>query len=214
MKKILYISIIAASAVFTSCDDLFDPALENNQDLSEMYSNPEFARGLIDNAFLVLPYSNAPESDVATDDAVTNKSDNDYLKMATGNWTSEMNPVNQWDTRYHAIQYCNLLLENCDKVLWDYSTESLCKMHNDLYKGQAYALRGLHMFYLLRAHCGMVGNQLMGVPIHLSSENSNSEFNLPRNTFKECYDQIMADFNEAEVCARAVWRCRCICYSR
>ena len=197
MKKILYISIIAASAVFTSCDDLFDPALENNQDLSEMYSNPEFARGLIDNAFLVLPYSNAPESDVATDDAVTNKSDNDYLKMATGNWTSEMNPVNQWDTRYHAIQYCNLLLENCDKVLWDYSTESLCKMHNDLYKGQAYALRGLHMFYLLRAHCGMVGNQLMGVPIHLSSENSNSEFNLPRNTFKECVDQIMADFDEA-----------------
>ena len=70
-------------------------------------------------------------------------------------------------------------------------------MHMDLYRGQAYALRGLHMFYLLRAHCGMVGGQLMGVPIHLTSEDKNSDFNQPRNTFKDCIDQIMADFDKA-----------------
>ena len=181
----------------TSCDDLIDPALENNRELSEMYTDPVFARGLIDNAFLALPYSNSPESDVATDDAVTNDDDNSYKKMALGSWTSEMNPVDQWTNRYHAIQYCNLMIENCDKVKWDYSFEPLNQMHNDLYKGQAYALRGLHLFYLLRAHCGMVGGQLMGVPIHLASEDATSDFNKPRNTFKECYDQIMADFDEA-----------------
>jgi hypothetical protein len=43
----------------------------------------------------------------------------------------------------------------------------------------------------------MVGGQLMGVPIHLTSEDQYSDFNLPRNTFKECIDQIMADFDEA-----------------
>ncbi len=185
------------AATFTSCDDLIDPALENIQDISEMYNDPTFARGLIDNAFLVLPYDGSSVSDVATDDAVSNDNSNSYKQMATGNWTSQNNPINQWETRYHAIQYCNLFLENIEKVRWDYTSEALNQMHLDLYKGQAYALRGLHMFYLLRSHCGVVNGQLMGVPIHLKSEDKDSEFNLPRNTFKECIDQIMLDFDEA-----------------
>ena len=186
-----------ASATFTSCDDLFEPALENNQDITQMYTDPQFARGIMDNANLVLPYDETPVSDVATDDAVSNDDSNNYLKMALGTWTSSSNPINQWETRYHAIQYLNLFLENADRVLWDYSSEALSAMHRDNYKGNAYALRGLHFFYLLRAHCGMVGGQLMGVPIHLSSEDAASNFNLPRNTFKECIDQIMSDFDRA-----------------
>ena len=188
---------LVGGSLLTSCDDLIKPALENVQDISEMYNDPQFARGLIDNAFLVLPYDGSSVSDVATDDAVSNDNSNSYKMMATGNWTSESNPINQWETRYHAIQYCNLFLENIDKVRWDYTSEALNQMHMDLYRGQAYALRGLHMFYLLRAHCGMVGNDLMGVPIHLESEGKSSDFNLPRSTFKDCIDQIMADFDEA-----------------
>jgi hypothetical protein len=194
LKFICGVSMIAS---FSSCDDLFEPALENNQDITQMYTWPDFARGLLDNAFLVLPYDENPTSDVATDDAVSNDNDNNYKKMATGAWTSQNNPINQWDVRYHAIQYCNLFLENCDKVLWDYSSETLNQMHLDLYKGQAYALRGLHMFYLLRAHAGKVNGEVVGVPIHLTSEDGTSDFNLPRNSFKECIDQILADFDEA-----------------
>ena len=198
LSRLLLISAVLIS--FTSCDDLFEPALENNQDISQMYKDPTFARGLLDNAYLALPYSTTPSSDVATDDAVTNDNTGDlfnYRKMATGSWAANMNPVSQWDGRYHAIQYCNLMLENCDKVEWAYSSKVLNQMFCDNYKGNAYALRGLHMFYLLRAHAGMVDGQLMGVPIHLSSEDSKSDFNLPRNTFKECVDQIMSDFDEA-----------------
>ncbi len=199
MKHLFVAGLVCCgtTAVLTSCDDLTKPALENIQDISEMYNDPTFARGLIDNAFLVLPYDGSSVSDVATDDAVSNDNSNNYKKMATGSWTSESNPINQWETRYHAIQYCNLFLENIDKVKWDYTSEALNQMHMDLYRGQAYALRGLHMFYLLRAHCGMVGGQLMGVPIHLTSEDKNSDFNQPRNTFKDCIDQIMADFDKA-----------------
>ena len=198
LSRLLLISAVAIS--LTSCDDLFEPALENNQDISQMYKDPQFARGILDNAYLALPYSTTPSSDVATDDAVTNDNSGDlfnYRKMATGSWAANMNPVSQWDGRYHAIQYCNLMLENCDKVEWAYSSKVLNQMFCDNYKGNAYALRGLHMFYLLRAHAGMVDGQLMGVPIHLSSEDSKSDFNLPRNTFKECVDQIMSDFDEA-----------------
>lgn len=191
------IGCCGVAAAFTSCDDLFEPALENNKDITQMYTDPQFARGLLDNAYLILPYDGSPSTDVATDDAVSNDNDNDYKKMATGSWASNMNPVSQWDARYHAIQYCNIMIENGDKVEWDYSSTSLNEMHKDNFLGNAYALRGLHFFYLLRAHCGKVNGELMGVPIHLASEDGSSDFNLPRNTFRECIDQIMADFDEA-----------------
>lgn len=199
IKTFLIAGVMCCStvAVFTSCDDLFDPALENNKDLSQMYKDAQFARGLLDNAYLILPYDGSPSTDVATDDAVSNDPTNSYMKMATGSWAANMNPINQWDARYHAIQYCNIMIENADKVEWDYSSEALNEMHKDNFLGNAYALRGLHFFYLLRAHCGKVNGELMGVPIHLASEDGSSDFNLPRNTFKECIDQIMADFDEA-----------------
>ena len=199
LKNIFILGV--ATVVLTACDDLFEPAIENNHDISDMYSDPQFARGIMDNANLVLPYEENPTNmtDVATDNAVINDINNNYKKMAStlDFWKSDNNPINEWDTRYHAIQYLNLFLENADQVMWDPSSEAVNEMHKDNYKGNAYALRGLHFFYLLRAHCGMVGGQLMGVPIHLSSENGSSDFNLQRNTFKECIDQIMSDFDEA-----------------
>ncbi|MBR6121909.1 MAG: RagB/SusD family nutrient uptake outer membrane protein [Prevotella sp.] len=187
----------AIGTTLTSCDDLFEPALDNNHDITEMYSDPTFARGIMDNAYVLLPYQESSVSDVATDDAVSNDNDNSYRKMATGSWSSSNNPVSQWDGRYHAIQYLNIFLENADKVQWDYSSVALNEMHKDNYKGNAYALRAIQLFYLLRAHCGLVDGTLVGVPIHTSSEDGGSDFNRPRDGFKECIDQIMADLDEA-----------------
>ena len=195
LKNIFLLGVTAVA--LTACEDLFEPAIENNHDITDMYIDPQFARGIMDNANLVLPYDESPTTDVATDDAVSNDNDNNYKKMALGTWTSQNNPMNQWETRYHAIQYLNLFLENADEVPWDPSSESLTAMHNDNYKGNAYALRGLQFFHLLRAHAGLVNGELLGVPIHLASEDGSSDFNQPRNSFKECIEQIMADFDEA-----------------
>ncbi len=206
LKNIILLG--AAAVALTACDDLFEPALESNLDIEQIHKDPLFARGLIDNAFLVIPInadglssaSNGISTDVATDDAVTNDNDNNYKKMALGSWTARANAVSQWNDRYHAIMYCNLFLSYCDNVTWDYSSEALNEMHKDLYKGNAYALRGLHFFHLLRAHCGKVDGVLTGVPIHLNFEDGTSDFNVPRNTFKECIDQIMSDFDHAIEC--------------
>lgn len=187
----------AATVAFTACDDMFTPALENNQDISQMYNDADFARGLLYNAYLVLPYDGSPSTELATDNAVSNDIDNNYKKMATGSWAANNNPINQWDVRYHAIQYCNIMIENAAKVSWGYSNEGMNQMYIDNFLGNAYALRGLHMMYLLRAHAGFVGGEYLGVPIHSSSEDGSSDFNLPRNTFKECVDSIMSDFNKA-----------------
>ena len=101
-----------ATLALAACDDLFEPALENNQDISQMYTDPQFARGIMDNANLVLPYDESPTTELATDNAVSNDNSNNYKRMTDGTyWTSQTNPINQWETRYHAIQYLNLFLE-------------------------------------------------------------------------------------------------------
>ena len=200
MKKIFYISILVASTVLTSCDDLFEPATENQRQLESMYKEPSFAQGILANAYILLPYQTGPQSDLATDDAVTNNLTSNYLRMATGSWAAEMNPIDQWRDRYNAINYCNIMLANCDKVKWAES-DVLNTLYNDHFKGESYALRALNYFYLLRAHAGYTDDgKLMGVPIILTPQDatmSSDEFNRPRDTFKACIDQINADLDLA-----------------
>jgi len=200
MKKIFYITILAASTVLTSCDDLFEPALENHRSLEAMWSEPSFAQGILANAYILMPYQTGPQSDVATDDAVTNELTSNYLRMATGSWSQEMDPMNQWQARYNAINYLNIMLENCDKVAWA-NSEALNKMYYDRFMGESYALRALNYYFLLRAHAGYTEDGvLMGVPLILKSQDANtpqSELNQPRATFNDCITRINEDLAEA-----------------
>ncbi|MBS2099661.1 RagB/SusD family nutrient uptake outer membrane protein [Carboxylicivirga linearis] len=183
--------------VITSCDDVFEPALENIRDLDVMYKEPVYAQGLLANAYILLPYSSNPTSEVATDNAVTNDISNDYLSMATGSWSSDNNPTSQWDTRQNAIQYINLFLANTDEVLYS-KNEAINTMFNDRLKGESYALRALHTYYLLMAHGGWSEDgRLLGVTIRTEPETVESDFNMPRNTFQECLDQVFDDIDQA-----------------
>lgn len=195
MKDIFKILVLLA--LLTSCDDLFEPALENIRDIDAMYEEPTYAQGILANAYILLPYSSNPSSEVATDNAVSNDIGNAYLEMATGSWSANDNPMSQWDGRQNAIQYINLFLERTDGVVWS-KDEAVNTMFNDRLKGEAYGLRALHMYYLLLAHGGWAGSgSLLGIPIRTESETVESNFNQPRNTFQECIDQILSDIDMA-----------------
>lgn len=187
-----------AAMALTACDDLFQPAIENNQEIASMYKDADLARGLLDNAYLALPYDASPSTDVATDDAVSNDASNNYKKMAMGDWSSNMNPVSQWDGRFHAIQYCNILIREAANVPWS-GEKAVNELFIQNYLGNAYALRGLHHFYALRAHAGAAtqGGEILGIPMHLEYIDENADYNESRRTFKECYDLIMADWKKA-----------------
>lgn len=54
MKNIF--KLLAFLPLLTACDDLFEPALENNRDLEAMYKEPSYAQGILANAYIILPY--------------------------------------------------------------------------------------------------------------------------------------------------------------
>ena len=199
MKTIKHIlSVVLMGVALASCDDLFEPAQENLKDVSSMYGDASYAQGILGNAYILLPYSNSPQTDLATDDAVSNDQTNSYLQMATGAWSSQNDPTSQWKNRLNAIQYVNIMVANADKVAWS-TDEGLQRLFSDLFKGDAYGMRALQMFYLLRAHAGMVDgvNEMMGVPILREFQEAGADFNQPRATFRECIDSIMIDIDRA-----------------
>lgn len=182
----------------TSCDDLIEPAIENNRGLSDMYEEAEFAQGILLNAYTRLPSNGWSFNDVATDDAVSNDITNSYRKAATGQWAANFNPLDQWTNSKAAIQYINIFLAEADKVTWA-RDENVSKLFAQRLKGEAYGLRALYMYYLLQAHSGVTeSNELLGVPILLEPEVPTSNFNIPRNTFEQCMAQLYSDVAKAK----------------
>lgn len=197
MKKKI-IPFIIGALMLTGCDDLFSPAIENFQGVENMHNDAEYARGILHNVYSLIPgyYDN---SEYGTDDAVTNQPSNVYLQMATGAWTSNSyNPQNQWTNSYGAIQYINLFLANVEGVKWS-DDEELNRLFAQRLIGEAYGLRGMFYFYLLRAHAGFGANgELLGVPILTEPQTVESDFNQPRASFQACVEQIYNDLSEAE----------------
>lgn len=179
--------------MFASCDDLFEPAIENNLGIDHMYNNANYAEGILANGYTRIPIASYPFSEVATDDAVSNDVDNSYRKIAAGSWTSDNNPLDRWTSCKSGIQYINMFLERCDKVHWA-DDEMVSQMFCDREKAEAYALRAMFNYYLLEAHGGYASDgNLLGVPILETEESQSSNFNIPRNTFVECVEAIRAD---------------------
>ena len=184
----------------TSCDDLFEPAIENHLGFDYAYEHPDYADNVLGNAYTRLPNGSYSFNDVATDDAVSNDVSNSYRKM-TGidSWTSSSNPIETWRNCRAAIQYINLFLANVDKVNWN-SNETVRDMYHQRYVGEARGLRALFMYYLLRAHGGYdAQGNLLGVPIILEPTTVSSDFNAleVRASYADCMKQLIEDAEEA-----------------
>ena len=181
-----------------SCQDMFEPADENNRQEDAMYEEAKYADGLLMYGYGRLPYLTTTQTDIATDDAVTNNTSSAYLNMATGTWASDNNPMSQWDNCKDGIQYVNLFLSKVEKVKWAPSAASKQQMFIDRLKGEAFGLRALFYYYLLMAHGGYADDGVLyGVPLLTAAEDGSSDFNQARATFAECVERCFADCDSA-----------------
>ncbi len=204
MKYIKIFNLICVASVglgMASCDDLFEPAIENNLGLDYMNENAAYAEGLLGNCYVMIPESGNTSytfSEVATDDAVSNYATNSYRKMAAGQWTSSNNPMERWRDCNFAIIYINTFLSRADGVHWA-DDPMVARMFLDREKGEAYGLRAMFRYYLLQSHSGFdINGNLLGFNIVDDPEDSNTDFNRPRDSFADCVNAIYSD------CAKAL----------
>lgn len=206
MRKIYKFAVISLMATtvlsMTSCDDAFDPAVENHKVPEELEHMPTWAVGLLGHAYISNPLGQDAVgwtwTEVATDDAVSNDVDNNYRSMAAGTWRADRNPVDNWQYLRASWQYINQFIEAAEKISWA-EDKVAAELYKQRFLGDAYGMRALYMLHLLKAHAGWSegdNSELLGVPIVLKSETSDDGFdsyNKPRNTFKECLAQLNAD---------------------
>ena len=198
MKTKNIILYLTALLTLSSCQDMFAPADENNRQEDAMYEESKYAAGLLMYGYSRLPYVTSTQTDVATDDAVTNNTNSSFLNMATGTWAADNDPMSQWNSCKDGIQYVNKFLTIVDKVKWAPSAASKQQMFIDRQKGEAYGLRALFYYYLLQAHGGYADDdQLYGVPLLTEPEDGSSDFNQPRALFSDCVKQCFADCDSA-----------------
>ena len=194
---IYYLVVIISALTCSSCDDLLEPAIENNLGVDYMYQDPQYAEGVLANAYTYMVVDGFSFNEMATDDAVCCQTSNAYRNMAAGVWTSSNNPMNVWETCYNKIMYLNIFLNRCDRVAWADDPKA-ARMYRDRERGEAFGLRAMNLYHLLLCHSGYgADGVLYGVPLLLEEQDATSEFNLPRATFNDCVKQIYADCDSA-----------------
>ncbi|MEH0152932.1 RagB/SusD family nutrient uptake outer membrane protein [Limibacter armeniacum] len=197
MKRLIIHTIIGLTgAVVLGCNSFLEPERDNQLTEEQVLANPAFAEGLLLNAYQALPVDYNFE-EVATDDAVTNNKGDNFLRMATGEWTSTFNPIGIWDKAYEQLHYINLFMERIDEVEWSWESEEQDRLHAQRLKGEAYGLRAWYTFELLKRHGGVVNGEVMGVPILTKSLTVADDWKLPRSSYQESVVQIMADCDSA-----------------
>jgi len=199
MRLIRILSLLMImSLIMGSCENLLDPVDDNHSTEARIYKDPGFAEGLLMYAYGRVPQYSLSSLDAATDDAVTNNKLDNYLRMATGEWSAIFNPVNQWDTYNSSILYINNFMNYIDVVPWKPSNQEMQTMFIRRFKGEAYGLRGLFKYHLLMTVGGYgANNQLLGIPIYNASLSTDDEFNVPRAGFAETVTDIYKDFDKA-----------------
>ncbi|MFA5329443.1 MAG: RagB/SusD family nutrient uptake outer membrane protein [Prolixibacteraceae bacterium] len=198
MKNIFRLNFILLTLLTSSCNFL-EPLNENQASVQRVYTEPAFDEGLLLSAYTKLPPNNGWSfNDVATDDAVSNDLANNYLRMASGQWTPVFAPTSQWMLNRPIIAL-NLFLTTIDSMKWS-ADEIVNKLFKSRLRGEAYALRGMLRYYMLQDVAGKsTDGQLLGIQFIDDFMENNANFNIPRATFETSVKAIQTDFDSASV---------------
>lgn len=203
--KILTLILFVAFGL-GACENFLTPTPDNQYTKERFTKDPAWARGLLINAYASSAYPNAyPFDEVATDDAVSNDQANNYMRMATGEWSSLFWPDNVWTgnsrnttSAYGAIINMNYFLSIVNDVTWAWQDTIRNRLTRQRYTGEALGFRGFFTLRLLQQFGGITtSGDLMGVPLITNVVTSADDWKVQRATFQETVDQINSDFTEA-----------------
>ena len=208
-NRLLY-TLSFLALLFVSCEEVsLEPTVENTFTDEATWAFPDFAEGVLMNAYANIPLRfnsyNNNFLDVATDNAVTNDFSAPIYEAATGGLNEHFDPIGNWNRAYDQFRNIHLFLENGlgDNVTYNRTDETADAQYRDRLKGEALFLRAWWGFQLLQEYGGKtVSGKALGYPIvtsTLSQEELSTSEDVVRNTYEECVQQITADIDSAMV---------------
>lgn len=206
MKKqgyFIFIIIILLGSL-NACDDtsILEPENDNVYDMEVIKSNVSWAEGILINGYRNISSTNYAYFTLAygSDEAVINDPGSGIKTAVNGGWTSRSNPFGRWNRSYEGILYINTFLEEMQDIEWYWANELTSSLLSEKLNGEAYALRAWYYFHLLQSHAGRGANgEMLGVPIvdKVLSPYDPSEYQIPRSSFNDLVEFIIADCDSA-----------------
>jgi len=195
MKRKIYILIILLMTVFPSCKDYLDTFPGDKYDDATIWKNTNLIESFVFGIYKGVPYPfQWYVSESLVDDAVPIQNDAVVGRVVNGTMTPEEPAAFKdnwaacmenwwWHYVYSTIRGCNLFF---DKIGIADNTD---KQYKEQLTGEVHFLRA-YMYYVLMAQYG-------GVPIIDWVVNIGEDYNIPRNTFEETINFIVADLDAA-----------------
>jgi hypothetical protein len=203
-KKLILFGFIAV--LLGSCVNYLDPYPQGNKDSENIWEYSENIQGLIgwcyDNMNSNRNYNDNEGAylDGATDNAVITNTTNNIRRLAVNALTSGNDPFQTyWDRDYKAIRNANFFLENRRGFKTRYVIDTTFnKLVRNRLQGEAFAIRAWHQWDLLQKFGGIgTTGDTLGFPIVTTVIGIDDDMNLPRDSYKNCVKQILADCDSA-----------------
>lgn len=197
LNIIKYIAFVPAALMMTSCNDWLTEDSPGSTKLEDFFTSKEACQEVVTGCYTPLQWdynsTYFPEYyfDMVSDDAVKggqNLADGrPYYDMSNFKTNSDNAYVlDYYRAKYHGIARCNLAIRELTNYKFDDCTEE--EMNAML--GQAYFLRGLYYFQMVRV--------FGGVPLIDFVVDSSEKWIQPRATADEVYEHIFSDLEKAE----------------
>lgn len=207
MKKAIYFLLVLITGVFASCNELLDTKLDNNYGEEVTWKLPDYALGVLNNAYANIPQN--PNNfggdflDVATDNAYCNNKSSNLSKYVMGGISASNNPLDIWGTAYTQFRNIHLFIEKGlgGTVIFSLSDSIRNKKIRNRSLGEAYFLRAWWGMELLQRYGGIAEDgEALGYPIvlkNLKVTDLAKTQNIKRNSYEECVLQIIEDCDSA-----------------
>ncbi|WP_442588908.1 RagB/SusD family nutrient uptake outer membrane protein [Pedobacter sp. AW31-3R] len=190
----LYISLLLLSCVFTtSCKKAFlDKQPDDMLDLDQVFKNRLETERYLRNVYSYLPdeiypFSNysgiSDEGDIIFSAATSNQ-------INTGNWSPISIPFDEFGGDYRGIRSASVFI---NKVSECRDCENYVPGSTAIWAAEARALRAWYYFSLLRKY-GPVAIIREVLPVDIDA----SATQIPRNSYEECIDYIIAELDAAK----------------
>ncbi len=203
IKKIIFALLLPG--FLASCSFL-EPLDDNHTTETRVLEDATYAETIFLNGYATIPtFENGNDygwsfSDLATDDAVSNDKQNEFLKMASGQWTAANSPVSHWNHTLRGVLFMNQFLDKIVNTIKWSDDPTASELFRWRFKGEAFAIRGILRYYALLDVAGKSSSgEMLGIPIFNEFQEQDADFNIPRSTFAESVKAIENDFDSASV---------------
>lgn len=181
--------------LFFSCEDFLTPEPDGTLGEKEIFSDYARARGFLNNIYNSIPGSfydiDGAMQACISDEAKSVRLSGGAISMTDGSMTARsFAESGTWTKYYNAIRKTTIFLENVDQATFVTSNQhaqdsALNARYRKQYRAEAWFLRGLFYFELLKRYGGVP--ILPEVRLTLEDDMAN----IPRNTYDECVQYIL-----------------------